>query len=238
MSVLHYGQNSAPYSTRPNENLAGKVRIHVHPNGSIEVEHPTALNDQDDIRLAVQKRAGWVFEQLNRHEENHRYARPRTYVSGETHFYLGRRYMLKVSKKEGGTVVRLKGRFLEVKIDEIVGVPDALNHWYRARAAAYFEKRLAELTQGLPWLESTPQIKMKSMSKKWGACSPSGYIILNPKLVRAERMSVDYVLLHELCHLKENNHSPKFFKLMDRHMPNWKARRRRLEEKSELYLAS
>lgn len=71
------------------------------------------------------------------------------------------------------------------------------------------------------------------MTVQWGSCSPSGRITLNPLLVKTPRECIDYVLLHELCHLLHHNHSPRFYRALDRHMPNWRAVKERLDEMAE-----
>lgn len=74
------------------------------------------------------------------------------------------------------------------------------------------------------------------MKKQWGSCSPQGHILLNPHLVKAPRDCIDYVILHELCHLQEHNHSPKFYQLLSQLMPAWKSVKTRLDSMAELLL--
>ncbi len=74
------------------------------------------------------------------------------------------------------------------------------------------------------------------MKVQWGSCSPAGRITLNPHLVKAPRECIDYVLLHELCHLRHHNHSPQFYRSLDRHMPRWRAIKERLDGMAEQVL--
>jgi hypothetical protein len=74
------------------------------------------------------------------------------------------------------------------------------------------------------------------MKKQWGSCSPTGVLSINPHLVKASPLAIDYVLLHELCHLKIHNHSEKFYRLLDRQMPGWKEIKVGLDQKAELLL--
>lgn len=76
-------------------------------------------------------------------------------------------------------------------------------------------------------------MRLQLMTVQWGSCSPSGRITLNPLLVKAPRECIDYVLLHELCHLLHHNHSPKFYRTLDRHMPNWRAVKEKLDNMAE-----
>ena len=76
------------------------------------------------------------------------------------------------------------------------------------------------------------------MKRYWGSCSPRGSITLNPALIKAPVHCVEYVLLHELCHLSEHNHSPRFYGLLDRHMPGWREAKEELDGLSEMLLAT
>ena len=77
---------------------------------------------------------------------------------------------------------------------------------------------------------------MQDMKVQWGSCSPAGRITLNPHLVKAPRECIDYVLLHELCHLRHHNHSTRFYKALDANMPHWRAVKQRLDAMAEQLL--
>ena len=76
-------------------------------------------------------------------------------------------------------------------------------------------------------------MRLQAMRVQWGSCSPTGRITLHPGLVRAPRECIDYVVLHELCHLASHDHSPRFYRLLDRHLPGWKAVKQRLDGMAE-----
>lgn len=232
---IQYGDRLLKFELNSVANLEGKIRIKVHPRDGIEVQAPIGVCEAEVLE-ALKKRLRWVTKNLEIQEEKRAHILPRQYVSGETHFYLGRRYILKVVTADSRSV-KLKGGQIVVNIDGIVGVPDALNRWYRARAKGYFRKRLLLLMQNLPWVLSEPKITLKTMKTQWGSCSPSGTIMLNPKLIKAPIQCIDYVLLHELCHLVERNHSERFYNLLSKHQSDWESRRERLNDISELILA-
>lgn len=104
---------------------------------------------------------------------------------------------------------------------------------YRQRAREVFADRLTTVAAPLRWVKQLPQTRLQLMTVQWGSCSPSGRITLNPLLVKAPRECIDYVLLHELCHLLQHNHSPKFYRTLDRHMPNWRAVKEKLDNMAE-----
>jgi hypothetical protein len=78
------------------------------------------------------------------------------------------------------------------------------------------------MVEKLPWTKTTPNWRIMDMQTQWGSCSPEGAVLLNPHLVKAPTKAIDYVILHELCHLEEHNHSPRFYGLLDRFMPEWR----------------
>lgn len=238
--TLHYGSKSAEYDVRECAQLTAKLRIHVEPTGSLIVEAPVGTSEHK-IRSGVQKRARWIMNHIDRFEDYRRHVLPRDYRSGETHFYLGRRYKLKVVVEPGTKrSVRLIAGRLEVStpVGDTAKVRSLLQSWYRQRALAYLNERAVGLAARLNWVQTTPPVKLLKMKRYWGSCSPRGSITLNPALIRAPAHCVEYVLLHELCHLAEHNHSPRFYALLERQMPNWRAAKAELDSLSEMLLAS
>ena len=90
------------------------------------------------------------------------------------------------------------------------------------RQAREFAKSMAELVVHLPWVKEAPPMALRVMQSRWGSCSPNGRLTLNPLLVRAPREAVDYVIVHELCHLRHHHHGPAFYRLLGRYVPAWK----------------
>ena len=237
--TVRYGERMICYDIVPKDGLRAKIRIHVHPNARVEVEAPSGTPPVA-IRNAVLKRARWIDTQLADIEEMRRHVLAREYVSGEAHFYLGRRYQLKVVEdREAASVVQLKAGLLRVVLPhaDTAEVRRRLNAWYRERADAYFRKRLGQLAHKAPWVEVLPTVKLMTMRRQWGSCSPSGSINLNPHLIRAPRECVDYVLLHEICHIREHNHSKEFYALLDKVQPGWRPIKLKLDSLAELLLA-
>jgi predicted metal-dependent hydrolase len=111
---IMYGEKEIIYTLIRSQNVSGKIRIHVYPNACIEVEAPQN-NSDDEIKTAVRKRARWIKNQLDDINRNKKYVSPREYVSGETHFYIGRRYCLKIIEtKDRIQTVKLKSGRIEV----------------------------------------------------------------------------------------------------------------------------
>lgn len=216
-----------------------KIAIHIHPNGVVQVDAPEGA-EQTEIRQAVSKRARWVVKHLADIWERQREVLPRRYVSGESHFYLGRRYMLKVhfAPKLTPKVKLLRGRLNVGTPDKSTeAVKQLLWNWYRAHAQTFFQRRLDVLGSQISWVrKAPPEIRLLTMKRQWGSCSPSGNIVLNPHLVKAPRDCVDYVILHEFCHLQEHNHSPQFYRLLAQLQPEWQFVKAKLDNMSEILL--
>lgn len=166
-----------------------------------------------------------------------RHVSPREYVSGEQVLHLGRRYVLKVivePASPGGA--KLVANRLEVRLPDPnpTAVRTLVRLWRFARARSYFRKRIEALSKTLPWVSEPPQFELREMARRWGNCAPVGRIVLNPNLVKAPRDAIDYVLVHELAHLKHHNHGAEFTRLLDGAMPDWRENKARLDAKVEV----
>lgn len=237
--IVRYGDQEVACLVRQTAAVTGRIRIHVHPNGDVEIEAPSD-KETGQIRAAAQRRARWIFQHRNAAIAAHRMALPREYVSGETHFYLGRRHKLIVN--ESGTrpseVKLLRGKLVvTLPVADPAAVKRRLHAWYTARAAEYLDSKFSEVSAQLNWVGVPPAMKLMRMKTQWGSCSPDGAIYLNPALVRAPRHCIEYVITHELCHLVEHNHSKAFYALLSRSMRGWEAAKRELDGLAELLLA-
>ncbi|PUB08345.1 M48 family metallopeptidase [Yoonia sediminilitoris] len=236
--VLSYGDNRIPYQVTYADGRKSRVAIHVNPDGSVTVDAPNGFSE-DTIKRAVQRRARWVINHVNEAQERYAHVRPKEYVSGEQVLYLGRRYVLKVIPVDGKPLpVRLRGNRLEVETanrteDDIKG---RIRAWYRVKGRDYFARRIDALTVKLPWLEVSPPFRLLEMTRQWGSCSPAGEVILNPHLIKAPRQCIDYVLVHELAHLKHHDHGADFWTLINAHADNWEKTKHDLDGLVEVLL--
>jgi predicted metal-dependent hydrolase len=236
---LPYGERRIRCSVRRSQlRKKNSVSIHVEPDGCVVMDAPVQASDAE-IRFAAMKRVAWIYKRLVEVERRLKFVTPREYVSGETAYYMGRRYRLKVLKEMHDEYVRVRGGYIEVGVQSYstAKVKKVLSDWYRDRARIVLLSRLVEVSRPLRWVKDTPPISLRIMKVQWGSCSPRGRITLNPSLVRAPRECIDYVLLHELCHLREHNHGTKFYRLLDVHLPGWKHIKLRLDDMADGILA-
>jgi len=207
-----------------------RLSISVHPDLSVSAVAPLGV-DPEAVDARVHRRLPWITRQQLRFEQYHPQPAPRRYVGGETYLYLGRQYRLRIRRGPDG--VRLLGRYLWVTSEQPTAagkVEALLDQWYRARAVEVFARRLAGLQARAPWLRdvSPSVLKVRSMTHRWGSCTPAGNILLSPELVKAPLGCIDYVLAHEVCHLRAMDHSPRFVRLLSTLVPDWGRARQRL----------
>ncbi|WP_281646271.1 SprT family zinc-dependent metalloprotease [Parendozoicomonas sp. Alg238-R29] len=223
------------------EGKAKKITIRVHPDCEVVVTAPDDA-ENTDIHEAVMKRAKWVWDAIVDFRSHQKYVQSKNYVSGEMQFYLGRRYVLKVVenkestasvKMDRGKILVTLPRFDKRKTSLTKGL---VNDWYKYRSERIFHERLQYLLPQASWVKGIPSFRILPMQKQWGSCSAKGTLMLNPHLVKAPKECIDYVILHELCHIAEHNHSERFWRLLTQVMPHWKEVKSRLDGMAELYL--
>lgn len=229
--TFSYGDERIEFERVRREHSNGKVLIKVHPDCRIVVSAPEeAANDA--VIAAVKKRGRWIYQQLRDFRAQSEHIVPRQYISGESHYYLGKQYVLKVieAPDQIQSVKLLRGQLqVTVRQKNRDTIKTMLSNWYRSRAKEVFAKRLDAMLEQTLWVTHRPPIRVLSMQTQWGSCSPNGRITLNPQLVKAPRTCIDYVILHELCHIAEHNHSERFYRLMSQVMPNWEQTKERLD---------
>ena len=203
--------------------------IEVHPDLSVVVRAPADC-DLETIQARVGKRASWISKQLTNFQRYSPRTPARQYVSGETHLYLGRQYRLKVVIGEPTSVKMNRGHLLltlpgKANPDRVKAL---LHRWYLDHARQVF---IAVLDELLPRFKGhqRPRLIVRAMQSRWGSLSQAGTMTLNANLVRAPRACIEYVVAHELCHLKHRDHDASFFRLLGLVMPDWEKRKQRLE---------
>jgi predicted metal-dependent hydrolase len=227
--TIQYGHTTIEYTLTygPRTTLA----IDVHPGLRITVQAPEGTH-LADIEAKVKKRAPWILRQLRRFETYLPKLPPRQYVSGETHRYLGRQYRLKVMANGNAENVKLTRGYFYVDVHDKTDterVKGLLTGWYRHQARRVFQERLDVCFTKLKFLKlDYPEWTIRQMESRWGSCTPEGKILLNLKLIQVSKVYIDYVVMHELCHLKEPHHGPRFYELLDRVMPDWRTKREKL----------
>ena len=228
MPEYRYGSKVIEYKLhRSNRKTLGII---VTPQLEVVVKAPLEA-EKDLIEGKIKKRSRWILRQLRIFERYHPLTKPKKHISGETHLYLGRQYRLKVMISDHSRV-RLMGAYIFVEAPASGDVRNLLNEWYNKHAHQHFEKYINDYIDAItPLTEKSPKLHLRRMKKRWGSCSPSGNITLNPDLIQAPSDAVRYVVLHELCHLVHPRHDKKFYSLLSDFMPDWRNWKEILEVK-------
>jgi predicted metal-dependent hydrolase len=199
------------------------------PNGRVRVAAPLAVTD-NAVRLAVIGKLGWIKRQQERFEAQPRQSE-REMVSGESHYFLGRRYRLRVIPHDGATKVVLRNRSrieLHARAEATAAQREQVLHrWYR--------QQLKKLTSPLleKWQTAlgvqVADWRIKKMKTKWGTCTVEARRIwLNLELAKKPVKCLEYLIVHELAHLLERRHNDRFIALMNKHLPQWRLHRAEL----------
>ena len=208
------------------------LAISVNPNARVEVIAPI---DAPFAKIfdKVRKRAPWIQRQQRFFTQFQPRRLERQYISGETHLYLGRQYRLKVVQHIQQQVKLYRGRLLvqSLKPKDREVTKALVEQWYHQRAQATFRERLALCQRRFSKPEDFEPagLVIMQLRRRWGSMTPTGKLILNRVLVRASVDAIDYVITHELCHMRHNHHGGAFYHLLDRVMPDWEKRKLRLE---------
>ena len=210
--------------------------ITVTPALEVLVKAPVDTPN-DKIKEKLYKRAPWILKQLSFFLSFHPKTPTRKFVSGETHLYLGRQYRLKIVNDELRIVkdsVKINRQFIEVYVSDKSKVEIMVNSWYLEKAKERFHQLgkplFEQFTAKHNLVDSHYQLVIRDMQTRWGSCTPKGKIILNPKLIKAPKGCIEYVIIHELCHLIHHDHTQKFIDLQSKEMPEWEKWKLKLEK--------
>ena len=208
------------------------------PDGRVRVSAPTQLTDEA-ITMFVRTKLGWIKKQQEKFQQQPRQSE-RQYVSGETLYVWGKQYFLQMEYSYKGNALTLSGdkAILTVRKESSPKQRGSfVNEWYRSLLKQ-------EVAKYLPKWEKTTGLycsswQSKYMTTKWGTCNPtSKKIWLNVQLAKKPIECLEYVILHELAHLKVHNHGPEFTAILDQYMPYWRDHRCRLNDSTLDYLPS
>ena len=184
----------------------------------------------EKVKEMIKKKAPWIIRQQSFFLVFHPKMTERKYVGGETHLYLGRQYRLKIIM-EGAESVKLKGKFIEVTTLDKARVKQLVSDWYLKNAKKKLHAIAQELIEKFKKYNVEPtSIVLREMPTRWGSCTSKGKIILNPELIKAPKGCIEYVIIHELCHLVHHDHTQKFLDLKTKEMPYWEKWKMKLEK--------
>lgn len=200
--------------------------LRVKPNLEVILSVPL-YSSETEIRNFISQKEKWIVEKLNYFSQLNLLLKPKEYVSGESLLYLGNAYVLKVIESKKNEVVIEDGCFylyvsdkLDFKKKEIL-----INKFYTTKSLEIF-KEILDDTLKLFKEKNNIIFQVRKMKSIWGSCNKSKRkITLNSNLLMQKKSFIEYVIAHEVAHLRHANHSKTFYCWLNIHMPDWKARK-------------
>lgn len=199
------------------------VHLSVYPPfGKVKIAAPNRM-DLDTIRIYAITKLGWIRKQQTKIKSQKREA-PREYLSKESHYYLGKRYLLKIIEQNAAPIIKLKHNTIEMYIRPDTNTAkrkEILDEWYRAKLKSMIPVIISKWQPVM--LVEVKEFGVKKMKTKWGTCNIAAQRIwLNLELAKKPSNCLEYIIVHEMTHLLVRNHNSKFVALMNKFMPNWK----------------
>lgn len=202
--------------------------LYVLPDGEVEVRAPHQLPEREIIRF-VESRARWI--ERTREKQLQRVDWRATALPGGDIWFLGEPRRFRIERGAAFGVALAPGEFAVSARDpfNLPALARQLDGWFREQAQQLFSERLPHCCALFPALKPPP-LRLRKMKRRWGSCSRRGIVTLNSELIRLPQTLIDYVIVHELCHLYEFNHGPRFYRLLERAMPDWRQREAMLKQ--------
>ena len=208
------------------------ISLIVSPEKGVIVRAPyrTSLKT---IEKFVMEKSGWIRKNLEKHSELIRINHGKLYVDGEIHLFMGKEYYLRI-RESVKPFVNQYDNYIEIgvdKINDIAKIKMLLERWYRQHAREHFVKKLNDILIRYKDFNFSPsKLAVKSLKSRWGSCTSKGRITISSELIKLDEKFTEYVIIHELCHLKHHNHGKDFYRLLEQLVPDYKAIRRELRK--------
>lgn len=226
-SEVRFGSKTIEYSIRRSSRRA-TVSIAIDPTEGVLVTAPSPapVKRLDEI---VHAKATWIVQRLKRQSDLPP-PMAKEFVSGETFLYLGRQYRLRLDMDHEPRPLRLDNGWLRVPLPPHLAeqhrsgyVRAALIDWYKRHAGQRIPKRILQWADKLD--VQAPEVILAEPRKRWGSASSSGTVRINWRIIQAPSSLVDYVVAHELTHLRHPDHTPDFWRALERVMPDYEHRK-------------
>jgi predicted metal-dependent hydrolase len=208
------------------------IGISVSPDKGVIIRAPFRT-PAVTIEEIIKERSGWIRKHQEKFQKFEKSAIPVSYTDGSMHQFIGLRYILKIFKSEKNYILKNENSIeMGLKVtDNPESVKRLLYKWYKTEADQYFRSCLDNiLSQSESFNFKPSSLVIRTMKRRWGSCSVRGKITLNTELIRMDELCINYVIVHELCHLRHHNHGKEFYALLSQLFPEWKVYRRKLKD--------
>jgi hypothetical protein len=226
--IFNYGKYSYKYFLIKQSRKT--VSLIVYPNFNIVLKCPTNYT-KDKIEKFLMTKWTWLEKQIKYFKKYQKNILNKEYLSGESFLYLGRQYKLMVKKGKQDQIKLKYGQLLLLttgKVTDKKHNKKILQNWYQQRIEKIFNEEYQKVLKSFHY-DFEPQLITREMNKRWGSFLNHKKIILNSKLIQTPKECIDYVITHELCHMKHKNHDTKFYQALKTKIPNWQEIKEKLE---------
>lgn len=206
------------------------LSLTVTPALDIIVKCPEKAEDER-VENFLQKKWFWLEKQLSFFKKYKRKIYEKEYISGESCRYLGRQYKLVIKKSNKEDVALTKGQLIlhtKKSASNTRHNKKLIGAWFTEKTKLVFQDRLIETLSQFDYKDA-PRLLVRDMRRRWGSYLNQHIIILNPRLIHTSKDCIDYVITHELCHIKYRNHNKKFYNLLRQKYPKWEQAKEKLE---------
>ncbi len=206
------------------------LSLTVMPDMSIILKCPKDVKSER-IEIFLKKKWLWIEKQLNFFRKFQKRVYKKEYLSGESFLYLGRQYQLVVKRAKEDRVALQNGKLIFLTTQSVSNSSHNkafLIVWYKKKAREIFKQRYEEVLKIFNY-DHKLKLEIKRMQKRWGSYTRGRSIVLNPLLIHASKDCIDYVITHELCHMRYKNHDKNFYKLLNSKCPKWEKTKEKLE---------
>ncbi len=210
------------------------LKISVKPDCTVEVVAPVGVSEEE-IKKIILKKSKWILDRRKYFEENPQAREIISYKSGATHRYLGKNYKLNVfSSKKNHVKLEENNIYIYSRYSTNEEYnKKLLYNWYREGAKIEFERVFQECFEKFTKYNfEKPTLSIRKMKRRWGSYTPyKNHVMLNLELIKEDRELIEYVIIHELCHIRHQNHRKEFYEFLSEILPLWKDREKRLKER-------
>jgi predicted metal-dependent hydrolase len=229
---LIISNDEVPYSLIRSKKRKKSIAMKVRKDGTLQINAPFNTHIEV-IESFIISKYKWL-QKKQAEIQNHALEKPALYKDGEKHFYHGNIFTLRLITSNKSHV-KLVDEYLDIYHRKNSNIKNILNNWYKKQALAYFTKRTNLFVNSYN-LPKVSDIKVRNMKARWGSCSNNAVITYNIHLIKASVESIDYVVIHELCHLIHANHGAGFYKLQSELNPYWKQQKQSLNQQGSIIL--
>ena len=227
--------SNIPYTLKKSRKRRKTISLQISDKAELVIAAPY-FTPISEINRFVREKQNWIHKAVQKHKEELIKNKAKEYITGESFYYLGESFPLEIffEQNEMECLVFWDNRFYLNAPDVGARKREYFIKWYKRKAKEYFTERVAFYSRELNLRAKS--VRITSAEKRWGSCSEKDNLSFSFKLIMAPPLVIDYVIVHELMHIKEKSHSARFWRLMESAMPQYKLHRRWFKDNNHKFV--